>query len=752
MPRTLPAALTTAIDSGNYVPYIRVHVGGDGFSVEDTQLPIKYKLQDLACEVIIPLTTADVSFFSIERGAIINGSPSTIKSIWFRTIESSFNGQFLTLKGEALPRTYVTQPAESTYQDVIENTLQDANPATQISYEGTASWKNYAFYPTGKTVVLSPAKKLFALLRQKYLIFITEDGFDETYNNYFAFVATETRSTDYTIEDPLYTSTVQQEERYLLTRDENNTIRTNGSNQNLIHNLGYLHSTASLPTNKVNDFLNSRTRKIPVHLKYRTGDVVAITRNGVTQTTERMQVTEIFDANTEPAWYQILQTLEWFGTTEGGSLPSTIEAAAPYTPLATGDFDNILTENDNNLQAAMETLDDHEHLIEAFTLGGKTFAALTGGTTYNNYNPSTDLISRLELTIASGTATLTGIAGGVDGQILHITKTSTTGVVQLNHNSGSSSAANRLFFPSGVNQSLTNQGDAITFIYTDELDLWVAQIDKHASRIPITDSGAYFTGTDVEAALQELGAGGSGGGLTYTATTVTTGNVTAVNGNLYACTIAGMTADRDLNLPTPAAAGERIGVWILDGDDTYELLIKANSVEITRLFIAQEYMEFISTGTGAGDWKIAIDGRIPCKGFATREAVQSINTASTTKILLDTSVIDVGNIVDVTTNDRINVRRAGKYRVIGFVSIENLDDQETLASQVWKDGAVLAQLGFFVSLGTTNTDVRAVSPLYLIDCAVGAYFELYIRHSEGASQNTLTGTNGAPSLQVEEVF
>ena len=37
--------------------------------------------------------------------------------------------------------------------------------------------------------------------------------------------------------------------------------------------------------------------------------------------------------------------------------------------------------------------------------------------------------------------------------------------------------------------------------------------DAHdASAISIVDAGAYFTGTDVEAALQELGAGGGGGG------------------------------------------------------------------------------------------------------------------------------------------------------------------------------------------------------------------------------------------------
>jgi hypothetical protein len=57
----------------------------------------------------------------------------------------------------------------------------------------------------------------------------------------------------------------------------------------------------------------------------------------------------------------LIEPLCWFANTEGGALPSTIEAAAPYTPLHTGSFDGVLSPADNNLQAAMETLDDHAH-------------------------------------------------------------------------------------------------------------------------------------------------------------------------------------------------------------------------------------------------------------------------------------------------------------------------------------------------------------------------------------------------------
>lgn len=244
--------------------------------------------------------------------------------------------------------------------------------------------------------------------------------------------------------------------------------------------------------------------------------------------------------------------------------------------------------------------------------------------------------------------------------------------------------------------------------------------------------------------------GGGGGGLIYTPTTVTTGNVTAANGNLYACTVAGLTADRDFNLPTPAAAGERVGVFILDGDDTYELIIKANSTEITRLFIQREYLTLISTGTGAGDWKIEVDGRIPCIAILERQAAQSINTASATKIALDTVNTNRGDMGDIATNDRINIRRTNTYVVTGFVSIGAvLDDQEFLEAELYLNGSIHKFKRDYVSRATGDTfaSPEAVSRRTF---SAGDYLELYLFHIEGASQNT--DTSYYPTLAAIEVL
>jgi hypothetical protein len=244
---------------------------------------------------------------------------------------------------------------------------------------------------------------------------------------------------------------------------------------------------------------------------------------------------------------------------------------------------------------------------------------------------------------------------------------------------------------------------------------------------------------------------GAGGGLTYNATTVTTGNVTAVKENFYDCTIAGMTADRDFNLPTPAAAGERIALRVLDGDDTYELIIKANAVELTRIFIANEYMSFVSHGTGAGDWKMEVDGRIPCLGYAERQAAQNINHNTLTKIALDASVIDRGNIVDVTTNDRINIRRAGNYEITGLTSIAGLEGGENLQALTYVNAAEFWRNVMWSSFTGTNNDETTQAGPKLYQAAIDDYVELYIKHNEGTAQNTLTAGR-SPGLLVKEIL
>lgn len=368
MPRTLPAALTTVMDAGTYEPYLRVIVNSVATDTGATTLqPMGFKIEPLKATVTFQKFTDDVDdmlTFRIVRGALISGTPSTISTIWYIVNSIKYNGKFVTLEGEPLSRIYQTGILDGSYQTNIEYVIGSIDTSAVYSYEGTADWKSYQFYPTGKTPVFSPANKLFTILKQKYLVFATENGWDGTNNNYFFFCAAQSRANDYTFVDMLFHGNEHAEARYLISRDESNSVHTTGFNTNPIHNLGFLPSTAVHPTsNPVNSYVGAKSSKIPVHLKYRTGDsaICVGDSSGLNQLNTRINVTEVLDLKSTPAWYQIIEALVWFDNTEGGALPSTIEAAAPYTPLATGNFDNNLSSNDNNIQAALETLDDHTH-------------------------------------------------------------------------------------------------------------------------------------------------------------------------------------------------------------------------------------------------------------------------------------------------------------------------------------------------------------------------------------------------------
>jgi len=153
-----------------------------------------------------------------------------------------------------------------------------------------------------------------------------------------------------------------------------------------------------------------------------------------------------------------------------------------------------------------------------------------------------------------------------------------------------------------------------------------------------------------------------------------------------------MTANRDFNLPTPSSAGEKVGVRILDGDDTYKLLIKANSVELNRLFLEGESVKYISTGTGAGDWKRSNRVTVPIMLYNLNQAglsAQSISTNTWTALDDYNVVTNDYNLYD-TSNDLLTIPEAGIYLVsfgLAFQSGGWLSGREAYIRLTWDSGS-----------------------------------------------------------------
>lgn len=237
-------------------------------------------------------------------------------------------------------------------------------------------------------------------------------------------------------------------------------------------------------------------------------------------------------------------------------------------------------------------------------------------------------------------------------------------------------------------------------------------------------------------------------GLSVSSSSVTTGNITGVQGTLHNLDVSGMTANRDFNLPTPTAAGFRCGVRLATGDDRYALILKANSVEQTRLFITGEVVIFVSTGTGAGDWIIEHDGRKASGGRISNSVAQTINHATPTKIVFDTQDDNNNGMADVT-NDVILIRRTGRYAVSGTSHMDSGVVYKRILGNITKNA--------WVEIARFETD-SASTGIYPILSIVSVNFtfaagdtidmNIYQENGGAANKNTVAGTVHLEAVEI----
>jgi hypothetical protein len=114
--------------------------------------------------------------------------------------------------------------------------------------------------------------------------------------------------------------------------------------------------------------------------------------------------------------------------------------------------------------------------------------------------------------------------------------------------------------------------------------------------------------------------------LEHTAVSADADQAMAV-GKLYVVTMGAWASDNIFSLPTTAKVGERIGIYIVDGDASYKLQIRTtaasndtingvdyDSADWAKLFVAGEYVVFrcITADTA---WIAEEDGRVPDHSF-----------------------------------------------------------------------------------------------------------------------------------------
>jgi hypothetical protein len=378
--RTLAANLETALNAGNE-PYLQLqYCHNSGWGWHDAPYSImEYKLGGLELTVrLAGHALFDAYAIRIKRGAYLN------HVAYYETSSLYYvNSKYITQKDQVVLSATIfptgtykkySVNGNQTYKQIIDAICTYFGYTATYETPADPIWSNI-FYPAGRTLVLQSPHSFFTLLRQKLFIYAQDDNDNEIYFRQWiddSLVGTGGHPSLETLTTFDWKEQYSLQYRLLMWRDEAATIHYYPDPAFYptlpVYNLGYLESTATTPTSYQCWHTNEDKRQF--HLKYQDGDIIACSSG-----TYQIKVYEIFDRTHSPSLYLQFLALPKFSTTEGGPLPSTIEAAAPYTPLNVSLFDGILGADDNNLQAAMNTIDDHLHPIYAVLAGVNTFAA-----------------------------------------------------------------------------------------------------------------------------------------------------------------------------------------------------------------------------------------------------------------------------------------------------------------------------------------------------------------------------------------
>jgi hypothetical protein len=416
--RTVDATLTAAHAAGQGTPFIKAYVGYTTGSVKTSHTVVhKYILTGTKLEFWVPTFAnygTDQECIWLERGLTINGTTYTVTTgrfyIWNEEYLPDGSSHFV---GGLFPHQYYSAAGDDTYENVI-NAFCTAWGKTAVYLDDTEAWLGYQFLPAGQVVIMNSAMRFLNMLKQKRLITVCDNGSEEVLI-YSADILQAHQAT-YVVKDEFAVFTSQQRRRQYIWKDENQTLRQDGDLEDPVHNLGYLESTDDPPSRNFSTFEAVAYLRPDLHIQ--DGDSVKLMfYNSTRQVQFFAKPTEEWDSKSTklPKWRLKLEANPVFENTEGGALPSTIERVSNYTPLNTGSFDGILSSSDNNLQAAMETLDNHVgHLhpevstLELFSVANVTAASAFTGTIATlpggavlTYNP----VTGSELNLVPGTTT-----------------------------------------------------------------------------------------------------------------------------------------------------------------------------------------------------------------------------------------------------------------------------------------------------------------------------------------------------------
>lgn len=366
MPRTIDSTLQTKMAEKNFFPFAKITIEVDPptfktyecleFNLTGTFLKAKYK------------TTSENQFggykFYITRGIIIQGIEYSLEtSIFHTTLVHSEENEITTIEGGIFPSfQYINISGDSSYETTINNFCTAINKTYTLKYPTRTPWSQQ-FFETGKSLVLNNPMKFLSLLQQKYVVFACDNGNDEI--RFFVGRDSPNATADHTISPITYKLGATFVTRNFTWKDENKAIHYASDSVPAaatypLHNLGFIKSTETPPKININSSevmitgnQNNFSCMLHPDLTILDGDIISFQNQNLI-----IQVEEIYNKSKNLPWRTNLKAIETFGNTEGGSIPNSIYTTSQYIPVHTSQFDKLLSTTDNNLQTALDTIDE----------------------------------------------------------------------------------------------------------------------------------------------------------------------------------------------------------------------------------------------------------------------------------------------------------------------------------------------------------------------------------------------------------
>lgn len=232
-----------------------------------------------------------------------------------------------------------------------------------------------------------------------------------------------------------------------------------------------------------------------------------------------------------------------------------------------------------------------------------------------------------------------------------------------------------------------------------------------------------------------------------------TGTATATLDAMHVC--SGTSVDYTVTLPTAVGNAGRLMLFRMSNALTRLVTLDGNSSETiddaaARVMWAGESALLISDGS---QWCKIAGRSIPMTARMTRSSAQSIANNTVTKVTLNSATINTGTIADPTTNNRVNIRRAGNYRSLASWGASLIfDSGERIVTELWLNGVTTGTriaINLVLSPSAAQSLVCVASTADTL--AAGDFIEMAVQQNSGASLNTSTAGGFLPFALVEEV-